>query len=213
MDHAFLDGKPMAIDGIEADATVCAVIERAKTALRDEDSESILLEVICDGEAIDAAHLEATMAEPIAKFSRLEFVSGNRRSVVVESLTASQRSIADTFELVREAADQLNAGSVAVGMQRLIDCVEIWSQAHEAMISSGHLLELDLEELVIADKHVFEWLREPATKLREIRDAIESRDHVNLVDILRYEMDEFLLGWEKMLGAYAEYVTALEVAA
>ena len=98
-------------------------------------------------------------------------------------------------------------------MQRLIDCVDIWSQAHEAMISSGQLLELDLEELVIADKHVFEWLKEPATKLREIRDAIESRDHVMLVDILRYEMDEFLDGWQKMLEAYVEYVRKIGVAA
>lgn len=213
MDHAFLDGKPLPIDGIGDDATVCAVIERAKTTLKDTDGDSILLEVICDGEAIDAARLASTMGEPLSNFSRVEFVSGSRRTVVVESLTASKRSIGDTFELVREAAEQLNAGSVAAGMQRLIDCVEIWSQAHEAMISSGHLLELDLEELVIADKHVFEWLREPATKLREIRDAIESRDHVMLVDILRYEMEDFLQGWEKMLDAYAEYVSGIGVAA
>ncbi|MCB9851490.1 MAG: hypothetical protein H6819_00220 [Phycisphaerales bacterium] len=213
MEHAFLDGKLLATDGIGADAKVSSVVERAKTTLKDGAGDSILLEVICDGEAIEAAHLEATLAEPLSRYARLEFVSGSRRTVVVESLTASKRSIGDTFELVREAADQLNAGSVASGMQRLIDCVEIWSQAHEAMISSGQLLELDLEELVIADKHVFEWLREPAVKLREIRDAIESRDHVNLVDILRYEMDDFLQGWEKMLEAYVEYVSRLEIAA
>lgn len=213
MEHAFLDGKLLATDGIGADAKVASVVERAKTTLKDGAGDSILLEVICDGEAIEAAHLEATLAEPLSRYGRLEFVSGSRRTVVVESLVASRQSIGDTFELVREAADQLNAGSVAGGMQRLIDCVEIWSQAHEAMISSGHLLELDLEELVIADKHVFEWLKEPAVKLREIRDAIESRDHVNLVDILRYEMDEFLQGWEKMLEAYAAYVSGLEIAA
>lgn len=213
MEHAFLDGKPLSTDGIEADAKIGTLVERAKTALRENDNDSILLEVICDGDPIDAARLEETLTERVSRFSRFDFVSANRRAVVVESLTASKVSIGDTFELVREAAEQLNAGSVAPGMQRLIDCVEIWSQAHEAMISSGNLLELDLEKLVIADKHVFEWLREPATKLREIRDAIESRDHVMLVDILRYEMDEFLQGWEKMLEAYAEYVSGMEVAA
>ncbi|HPF38115.1 MAG TPA: hypothetical protein P5081_09155 [Phycisphaerae bacterium] len=213
MEHAFLDGKPLATEGIDADASVSSVVERAKTMLLETYGDSILLEVICDGEAIDAGRLEETLADPVSKYGRLEFVSGSRRTVVVESLRASKRSISDTFELVRDAANQLNAGSVASGMQRLIDCVEIWSQAHEAMISSGHLLELDMEELVIADKHVFEWLREPATKLRDIRDAIESRDHVMLVDILRYEMDEFLEGWEKMLEAYADYVQGMGVAA
>lgn len=211
MDYAFLDGKPLSIDGIEGDAQVCTLVERAKTTI--ESSDAILLEVICDGEVVDATQLETTLAEPVSKYSRFEFVTGSRRAVVVDSLTASARSIGDTFELVHEAAEQLNAGGVAQGMQRLIDCVDIWSQAHEAMISSGQLLDLDLEELVIADKHVFEWLREPATKLREIRDAIESRDHVMLVDILRYEMDEFLEGWKKMLEAYAEYVRRSGIAA
>ena len=211
MDHVTLDGKPLAVDGIDADATVSTLVERAKTTLVDTDA--ILLEIICDGQSLDASNLETTLSEPVSSYTRFEFVSGDRRSVVVESLIASKRSIADTCDLVREAAEQLNAGSIASGMQRLVDCVEIWSQAHEAMISSGHLLNLDLENLVIDDKRLLEWLKEPATKLREIRDAIEARDHVNLVDILRYEMEDFLAGWEKMLDAYAAHVGKTGVAA
>jgi hypothetical protein len=204
MDTAFLDGQPLGIDGIASDAPVSTVVERAKNALTNRDS--ILLEVICDGSAIGASALEQTLSAPVSSFSRVELVSGNPRDIVVETLEASRRSIGDTFELVALAAGELNSGSVATGMQRLIDCVDIWSQAHEAMVNSGQLLNLDIESLVIEDRCVLDWLREPAAKLREIRDAIESRDHVMLGDILRYEMDDFLQGWERMLDAYAMHI-------
>ena len=44
MEHAFLDGKPLATDGIDADAQVSTLVERAKTSL--EGSDSMLLEVM-----------------------------------------------------------------------------------------------------------------------------------------------------------------------
>jgi len=211
MEHALLDGNPLSLSDIPDDAAVGKLVDLAKNEL--SGGESILLEVICDGRSVASEQLESTLAEPISKFDRIEFVSGNPRAVVVETLNATRRSIGDTFALVREAAEDLNSGNVATGMQRLVDCVEIWSQAHEVMINSGQLLNLNLDDLVVADKRVLEWLREPAAKLREIRDAIESRDHVLLGDILRYEMDEFLEGWEKILDAYAEHVAGSGVAA
>jgi len=69
------------------------------------------------------------------------------------------------------------------------------------MINSGALLQFNFDELVIADRHIFDWLRDLGGKLKDIRDAIENRDHVLLGDILRYETEEFVEGWERMRSA------------
>ncbi len=211
MEHAFLDGRPLMLDGMKPDATVSAVIEHARTVLNEPDA--IILEIICDGDAITADNLDEALSAPLDQYARLELISGSPRKVVADTLHASRRSIADSSELAALAANELASGDLSKGMQRLIDCVDIWSRTHEAMVSGAHLLRLDLESLVIQDRRVVEWLRQPAAKLREIRDAIESRDHVLLGDILRYEMQEFLESWDQMLGAYAYHVQAQDAAA
>ena len=55
-----------------------------------------------------------------------------------------------------------------------------------------------------------QWLNDLASKLRELKDAIESRDHVLLGDILRYEFDETLEQWERMLDGFIAHVEGIE---
>ena len=45
-----------------------------------------------------------------------------------------------------------------------------------------------------------------AAVLGTLKEAMESRDHVLLADILQYEMDDILRQWEVMLDAVIEHI-------
>lgn len=209
--QAYLDGSELDIKKLAANATVGEIVDVAKTKL--ESKDAILIEIACDDRTVSAETIMQTLGRPASNFSRIDCRSGDPREIVIETLKSSGSALVESKSSAQKAAEDLTSGSVAQGMQRLIDCVEIWSQAHEAMVNSGALLKLDFEELVIAEKHIFEWLTELGAKLRDIRGAIENRDHVLLSDILRYEAEEFIEGWERMIDAYVKHVAQSKVAA
>ncbi len=209
--QAFLNGNEVALNEIAGNATVGVVVDAVKGAIPDKGS--ILLEIACDGRTIHSEQITQILNRPATEYQRIECRSGNPAEIVVTTLNASLSVLAESKASALQAAEDLASGSLGPGMQRLIDCVEIWSQAHEAMINSGALLQFNFEELVIADRHIFDWLRDLGGKLKDIRDAIENRDHVLLGDILRYETEEFVEGWERMLNAYIEHVEKTRVAA
>lgn len=209
--QAYLDGNELQLNQVAADATVGVVVDAVKQAITDKGD--ILLEIACDGHTIHSEDITRMLNRPVTAYQRIDCRSGNPTDIVITTLRTSQTVLAESKASALQAAEDLSSGNVAQGMQRLIDCVEIWSQAHEAMINSGALLQFNFDELVVAERHIFDWLRDLGGKLKDIRDAIENRDHSLLGDILRYETEEFIEGWERMLNAYIEHVEAERVAA
>ena len=74
---------------------------------------------------------------------------------------------------------------------------------------SRYTCYLDFDDLEIDGRQITAWLNELAGKLGELKNAIESRDNVLLGDILRYEFDQTLQQWERMLGGFIAYVEQL----
>ncbi len=73
----------------------------------------------------------------------------------------------------------------------------------------GRLLGVDFESLQLAGRPVAECLTELLERLRDLKDAVANRDHVLLADILRYEFDDVLQRWERMLDGFIDHVEAL----
>ncbi|MFQ5500832.1 MAG: hypothetical protein ACE5EQ_00850 [Phycisphaerae bacterium] len=197
--NAFLDGIEIPSQDFPADLTVGGLIDRLKDRL--QESGSMIFAVACDHEEVSQERLDQVLAEPVSQYDRLDLISGRPEKLALEALEETRDSFSDTFAGVKQSAEALTSGNLEKGMTGLVDCVETWANAHEAVTQGGELVHLDFEQTVIEDRHILDCLNDLSTKLREIKGAIESHDHVLLGDILRYEMDGPLRSWEMMLDS------------
>ncbi|HKQ48978.1 MAG TPA: hypothetical protein VJZ71_12980 [Phycisphaerae bacterium] len=200
-----LDNEPLVAADLHGTALVVHYLEAAKKSLG--GTERMILGLRLDGADVSAAHLEAALTRPVAQLTTLEFITASAPQVVADALQETLKALTDSFVTVREASEALSKGRLAEAMERLTDCIGVWSRTHEALIHGGSLLRLDFERVAIAGRPMLDWLADLANRLREIRDAIEARDHVLLSDILHYELDETLSGWEQMLGGVIQHIT------
>ncbi len=200
--NILLDGKPLG--GASLSATVGQALDTARKSLAGTDL--LVLGIRCDEREISPELLETVLERPAGDFARLEFVTGHPVDVVLEALRQTRMALADSFTGIREAAEALSRGRVSEAMSALVRCLAIWGQTHEAVVQGGALCRLDFEGLVIEGRPLLDWLHDLARQLRGLKSAIESRDHVLLGDILQYELDETLRGWECMLDGIIRHL-------
>ncbi len=199
-----LDGRQISDEGLTPGATVAHAADLAKAALH--GSGRLILSVVCDGDEIDAQRLKDVLRSPYGQFAAIEFLSGAPHAAVRDALVQAQQIFAESFAQVREVSAALSSGDIPAAMQGLVHCVAAWSNMHEAVVQGGALVDVDFDRLVLGGRHVLDWLGDLNQRLRDMRDAIESRDHVMLGDILNYEIDETLRGWETMLREFTAHV-------
>jgi hypothetical protein len=203
-----LNDQPLSLAHLSPEATVVEVINEAKARL--EGTGTVIVALRHNNEVVPAEHVERMLAEPISGFEHLELITGRPREVVLEALEQVREGFRDTFAVVKEAAEALAAGKLSDAMTQLSACLGLWGRAHESLIQGGSLLGLSFDDLEIGGRPITAWLNELAGKLRELKEAIESRDNVLLGDILRYELDETLQQWERMLDGIITHVEQLE---
>ncbi len=202
-----LDDKRIEITGLESDATLGALID--STRAQALSAGRIIFTIRCDGKEVEPDRLEVAMSRPACEFREIALITGDAREAVLDALEKTRAAFVDTFAGVKQAAQDLASGNMARGMAGIVDCVGVWAHVHEAIVSGGPLLGVDFEQLVLRKRHILDSLNDLSAKLRDMKQAIESRDNVLLGDMLRYEMDEMLGGWETMLDGFIEHVRAM----
>jgi hypothetical protein len=186
-------------------STIGQLVDAAKVKLR--GTSQIVLGVRCGDEEVSSEQLDDIWPVASSTFERVEIITGHAGEVVADALQVTRRALGTTYALARGAAEKLAAGSIQSSMQELIECSNIWSRVHQAVVQSCALISIDPATLNIAGRPLAEWLRTIASMLVSLTKAMESRDYVLLADILRYEIDDVLGGWEQMLDGMIEHAT------
>jgi hypothetical protein len=200
----YLDNQPFTSRQLPDSPTVAHLIESARGSL--EGSGRMLVGVRCNGEELSPERLESLIHEPIIRFSRIELISDEPAVIVLGILQHARDLFGQTFELMKQSAGVLAAGNSAEALETLAACVHTWSQTHEAVVKGGALLGIQFMTLQIEGRSVDQWLSSMVSGLRSLRDTIESKDHVLLGDILKYELDETLQAWEAFLDGFITHV-------
>lgn len=202
--NILLDKRPLDLSADAGITTVGHALEAAKSRLA--GTNMLIFGVRCNQQDVSPELLEETLSRPLGSFEDLEFISGHPSDVVLAALNQTRLALADTFSGVRETADALSKGRIPDAMSSLVRCLTVWSQAHEAVVQGGALCRIDFESLLIDGRPMLDWLHDLTRQLRGLKSAIESRDHVLLGDILQYELDEMLRGWERMLDGMIDHI-------
>jgi hypothetical protein len=79
--------------------------------------------------------------------------------------------------------------------------VATWQQIHEAVSKSIHMLELDIDATMVDDRTLAEVITKPRNALAQIKDALQSQDHVLLADVLQYEFHDVAADWHTVLAS------------
>ncbi len=200
----YLDNQLLPTDELADGATVGQVLELARAeAAR---TRSLIVAIQCNQEVVPADRLEWMLQQPARDFERIDLTTGHPKDVVLEALEQTQAMFGQTFPLVKRTSDDLSSGRISEAMQTFTSCVSAWGCTHEAVVQSARLLGVDFEQLHVNDQPVSFWLERLAARLADVKSAIEARDHVQLCDILRYELDETLREWEGILDGFIEHV-------
>src|SRR5688572_2290260 len=128
------------------------------------------------------------------------------RAMALEVLDEVDAQLAEADRLRREAVDLLQRNHPAPAMERLSGCFTTWNNAQETVTKTAQLLRIDLDLVMIEMRSLSDVLSDFTGQLREIREALESRDFVTLGDILAYEATQTCTHWRQALDSIREVV-------
>jgi len=207
----FLDNQPFADADLAPEATVGQLIDTVKATLT--GSGRLLISLRCEDEPVSPERLESILPDPIRDFHRLDLQTDEPKQVVLDILTDAQQALSESFATLKDASESLSAGDQTSAMNHLADCMQSWGQVHDALVKGGSLLGIDFNTLSIAERPLVAWIGDILTRLRDLKEAIASRDHVLLADLLRYEFDDMLQGWERLLEGFVAHIEGLPASA
>lgn len=165
----------------------------------------------CDGEDVRSDAMAATLCKPACAFERLDVFTDTKGMLVVEAMTQAAASLDQTEAGCRRVAELLTEGKTAEGIETLGECVGAWQQIHEAVSKSIQMLELDVENTTVNDQRLVDMISRPKEALLQIKEALQSKDHVLLADVLQYELNDVTGQWHEIIAELRERAEDLSV--
>jgi len=191
----FLDDAPFTTDA----ATLDGVLDAAQQDV--QANGRLIVEVSLDGQPLVGDDLEARRTQPIDD-AEVRLYTADGAQIAAEALREVRQSIDQIDQLHDRAAEQLQRGDQAEGMQTVGQVIELWLGVQRAVGQSAQVAGINLDGFEFGDtsaKALFAGLLE---RLQELKALIEANDTVALADALAYE-------WNEITGPWAELVDTL----
>ncbi len=159
----------------------------------------VVVGVRCDGKEVGPNEMAATLAKSVAMFSKLEVFTSTPQKLVVDAMSQASLALNETEAACQRIADMLTRGDTADGISELGDCLGVWKKIHDAVSQAIQMLQLDPEQLKVEQEPLLEVINRPKDVLLEIKQALESQDHVLLADIMQYEFGDVTGKWHGLI--------------
>lgn len=203
----YLDNSLLTELALEPRTTVGDVIGSLRNRL--SQSGRLVIGIRADGREVPQNELDEVLRTQARTYGRLELCSVDARRTVLETLRQAAEACVECDQARPIIADMLNEGRTHEAMEHLGECLAAWSSTADAMMKSANLFAIDLTEVHVESGPLPEWLETVVGQLRQLRDALENGDLVLTADILRYEMQETLAGWDRAVSAIMRRIESL----
>ncbi len=201
--HIYVDDNPFAVSDL-AGKSLRQVAQEIRQDLAPR--KRMLVAVYTDGRLVPSGELENVLDTPAGRFERVDFQSAVPQALAREVLRQARELVAEATPLCRQAGEMLSAGQTARAMELLGNCFGVWNQVQESMSRSMDLLGLDLSKMQVEGHRADERLGEFVGQLRQVKEALENRDYVQLSDILQYELQDVAPRWQSLLDHLLEQI-------
>ncbi len=169
----------------------------------------IVVALRCDGENVPTNDMGPTLAKSASTLDLLEVFTGPRTTLVRDAMNEASAALARTEEGCQRVADLLTEGNTAEGIQTLGECLRVWQQIHDAVSQSIQMLEIDSTQVTVNDEPLATLVRRPKDVLLQVKQALESQDHVLLADIMQYEFETVTRQWHDIVNCLRQCAEAL----
>ena len=166
----------------------------------------LVVNLLIDGREPDLDCLPQVRQAPVIGHT-LFIETAEPREMALEVISEVESQLREADRLKGEAVDLLQKpGGAVKAMERLSGCFSTWQNAQDAVVKIAKLLRLDLDAVRVEDGSLSDLVGEFSAQLRQIRQALESRDFVALGDVLSYEMTESSTQWRAALSAVRDII-------
>ena len=166
----------------------------------------LVVNLLIDGREPDFERLPQVRQSPV-KGRTLFIETAVPREMALEVIAEVETQLREVDRLKADAVDLLRkSGGAVKAMEKLSGCFSTWQNAQESVVKVARLLRIDLDEVRVAGRTLSTLIAEFSGQLRQVRQALESRDFVTLGDVLTYEMTETSAQWRGALCAVRDVI-------
>ena len=188
-----VDNQPLAVEKIGLQ-TIGQVLSHVQQGNR------LVINLLIDGKAPDLGGLGAVRRSPLDGHT-VYIETAEPRAIALNVLLDVEQQLDQNDPLRAQAVDLLQQNQPERALEKLHGWFHVWLTAQESVSKVSQLLRIDLDSLRAGGQPLSAVLQQFASRLREIKSAIENRDFVTLGDILSYEMTETEDDWREVLAA------------
>lgn len=190
-----LDGRRLT-HRFEAGATLGTVIDAVRGQQRDG---RLLVSVAINGQPCQGAELDERQHRQLVPGDQIDFASEQRQVVCAQALRGIATGLHEAVQAQPRIADEIQAGHVAEGVRQVGDLLRIWHAVTNALAQCTELMGRDLTRVEFNDQPVGQYLDTLVDQLRQLRDALETRDVVLLGDLLHHDLPALCQTWHDLL--------------
>ena len=166
----------------------------------------LVVNLLIDGRQPDFDRLPQVRQSPINGHT-LFIETAEPREMALDAIAEVESQLREADRLKGEAIDLLQkSGGAVKAMEKLSGCFSTWHNAQESVVKVERLMRIDLDGVQVDGRSLSALIADFTGQLRQVRQALESRDFVTLGDVLAYEMTETTAQWRGALGAVREVI-------
>jgi hypothetical protein len=167
----------------------------------------------CDDQDVPADNMVSTLKKPVSSFEQIEVFTSTQGELVKETMTHASASLSQTEAECDRIADCLTEGKTAEAMEALGNCMAVWQQIHDGISKSIQILQLNAAQMEINGEPLMDVVAKPMDVLLQVKQALESQDHVLLADTLKYEFSDVMREWHAVLAAIRKHADTCDASA
>ena len=195
--RVLLDDQNCFIDVNTIGEAVAAAADAAEQAGR------LVVEVRVDGDSLsdeelqEPGRLEATAEE-------VQLLTTTMNILLRETFLHAAQALLEADAVQRNAAELMQGGQAAEGMQSLLGALETWSGIRDAVVKGLGLADVNPEEIVVNDVRLPDAIGGLQIRLGALKAAMVAEDVAATCDCLLYDLPESTRDWHIILGGLAE---------
>ncbi|NLE30453.1 MAG: DUF348 domain-containing protein [Phycisphaerae bacterium] len=177
--------------------TVGDILNEVRASLLDHGR--MIVTIICDGQTVTPDQITETLAQPVEKYSSIDFQSADPNELLQNSLAACQEFMIAIRKDLAEVVDGFRQSRVQEAVKSMGPIFGLLNQMYQGVFGIFKLINRDPESVEFSWGTADQLFTGMVDQLRQIKQSLENNDYVQLADLLEYEMGTMLERWQELI--------------
>lgn len=163
----------------------------------------LITSVTLDGNPLTLDSIPDGLVEP---FISLEICTEMGDEMPTKMMLEVQGSLGRLKQVMMDTANKIQQGSIEEAMVLFAAVCDGWDTIHHAIETLARFKGLDLDSVEVDGESGVSILAHPAEFLREMEEALTTKDYITVADILEFEIAPLFPRFEKLVSEIATRV-------